>query len=107
MAEIKLTVGALEANVISSDENAIRILQGALAGAGYDTSALTGQEQATAVITVIVGHIQELAKQAEMQQAIIDAKAQVVALRDELADAEAFVSVAGVPVANDPPLWEG
>lgn len=106
MAEIKLTVGALTASIMATDESATRILQGALIGSGYDIGSMTAQEQADAVTIVIVNYIQELAKQTEMQQAIVDAKNEIVTLRAALADAEAFVNMAGVPIADDPPMWE-
>jgi hypothetical protein len=60
--------------VSASDTNATRILQGALQNNGYVLDGMTAQQQANAVLTVLVNFLQQSALAREVTVAVEDAR---------------------------------
>jgi hypothetical protein len=79
MADLRLRVGALTATANASDANATRILQGALQQHGYILAGMSGQQQANAVIDILVKFLNESAKAHEVNAATKTARDAVIA----------------------------
>ena len=69
MANLRLQVGQLTAQVDATDQNATRILQAMLAQRGHDVANMSGQEQADAVLAILVQLIVESATAHEVNVA--------------------------------------
>ena len=74
MADLRLRVGNITAMVSASDANATRILQSALQNNGYDLDGMTAQQQANAVLTVLVNFLQQSALAREVTVAVDEAR---------------------------------
>lgn len=79
MADLRLRVGALTAQVSAGDANATRILQGALQAHGHTLEGMTGQQQADAVIAILVNFLNESATAHEINVATKAARDEVIA----------------------------
>jgi hypothetical protein len=69
MADLRLRVSTITATAAASDANATRILQAMLRQRGYDPEAMTGQQQANAVLEILRQFIVESATSYEANEA--------------------------------------
>lgn len=105
MAELKITVGNFTAAATASDTNAIEVLQNALRGGGYNIDGMSGNEQAQAIISLMVSHIEDLAEIQKSKEQVEAAKATIEALKTALEEAKAALPVSGA--VDNPPEWGG